>query len=92
MAPPASGPAPRQFAPEALLLQQAKQAATRQMIWGLVWLAGGVFVSIASYYEADPGEMYGILWGAAAFGFYKFIRGLYYQANPTKFLEEITRG
>jgi len=63
-----------------------RQRAQRIALVGFVWLAGGVAVSLGSYAVAEPGESYSIFWGAALFGAYKFIRGLFYMADPAKLL------
>ena len=63
-----------------------RQKAQRVALVGFLWLAGGLAISIGSYAAADPGESYHVFWGAALFGAYKCIRGLFYMADPARLL------
>lgn len=67
---------------------QAQGAARKSMIRGLLWCVGGVGVSIVAYAGSNPGERYPVFWGAAIFGGYQFLRGLYYVSNPMKLLNK----
>ena len=87
---PAAGvhPTTQAVDPEiAALAQELRRRAQRIALVGFLWLAGGLGVSLGSYVAADPGETYHVFWGAAVFGAYKFIRGLYYVADPAKLLQ-----
>jgi RNA polymerase subunit RPABC4/transcription elongation factor Spt4 len=59
----------------------AKSAAgQRLMLSGALWCIGGIIVTAVSYNAAassPTGGHYLIAWGAIAFGFYDFIRGLF---------------
>lgn len=63
-----------------------RKKASRMALIGFLWLAGGLAISLGSYAAAGPGESYTVFWGAALFGAFKFLRGLYYVADPAKLL------
>jgi hypothetical protein len=67
---------------------QAQGVARRAMIKGLLWFVTGISVSLAAYAGTAPGERYPVFWGAAGFGGYQFLRGLYYFSNPMKLLDK----
>jgi len=70
------------------LRAHAQAAAQRAMIKGLLWFAGGVGVSVMAYAATSPGDRTPVFWGAAVFGGYQFLRGLYYYSNPMKLLDK----
>lgn len=49
----------------------------RHMLYGILWAAGGVAVTIATYAAASPGGVYIVAWGAVIFGIIDFFRGLF---------------
>lgn len=54
-------------------------AAKRLMLTGALWCIGGIIVTSVTYNAAassPTGGQYIIAWGAIAFGFFDFIRGL----------------
>lgn len=63
-----------------------RRRAQRMALVGFLWLLGGLGISIASWLLAPPGGTYQVFWGAALFGVYRCIRGLYYMADPSKLL------
>lgn len=70
----------------AAIAKALRQKARQMALVGLLWFAGGLAISVGSYVAAEPGETYHVFWGAALFGAYKLIRGLYYMADPGKLL------
>lgn len=74
-------------APDVAAIAKAlRKKAQRMALVGFLWLAAGLAISIGSYLAAGPGESYTVMWGAAVFGAYKCIRGLYFMADPAKLL------
>lgn len=59
-----------------------KNAARAEFVKGLLWLVGALAISGITYAAADPGGSYMLFWGAALYGGYRFLRGLYYFVNP----------
>ena len=49
----------------------------RHMLYGILWAAGGMAVTIATYEAASEGGFYFIAWGAVIFGIIDFFRGLF---------------
>ena len=70
------------------LRNQARGAAQRAMVKGLLWFGAGVGVSAVAYAATSPGDRTPVFWGAAVFGGYQFLRGLYYYSNPMKLLDK----
>jgi hypothetical protein len=48
----------------------------RMMIFGLLWVVGGIVATVATYEAASEGGVYFIFWGAVIFGAIDFFRGL----------------
>ena len=48
----------------------------RHMLYGILWAAGGLAVTIATYEAASEGGWFIVAWGAIIFGIYDFVRGL----------------
>jgi hypothetical protein len=67
---------------------QAQGIAQRVMVKGLLWFIGGVGASVVAYAATSPGDRTPIFWGAAVFGGYQFLRGVYYVSNPMKLLDK----
>ncbi len=45
-------------------------------LWkGLLWLIGGIVVTVGTYSAAAPGETYFVAWGAILFGGIQFLKG-----------------
>lgn len=59
--------------------QQLANAYARHMIFGILWVAGGTVVTIATYQAAFAagGGTYIIAWGAILFGIIDFFRGFF---------------
>lgn len=70
----------------AAIAKALRQRARRMALVGFLWLAAGLGISIGSYLAAPPGGTFTVLWGAAIFGAYKCVRGLYFMADPAKLL------
>lgn len=49
----------------------------RHMLYGILWVAGGTAVTIATYEAASEGGFFIIAWGAIIFGIIDFFRGLF---------------
>lgn len=73
-------------------MQQANQAvrdlAKAEMVKGALWLVGGALLTGITYAAAEPGGTYAIFWGAFAYGGFRFLRALYYWANPEALLQK----
>ena len=57
-----------------------RDAAKKHMLYGALWCVGGIILTAGTYQAAsnDPhGGSYMIAWGAIAFGFIDFLRGLF---------------
>ena len=57
-----------------------RDAAKKHMLYGALWCVGGIILTAGTYQAAsnDPrGGSYVIAWGAIAFGFIDFLRGLF---------------
>ncbi|GEM_PF-1058896 len=52
-----------------------KEKANRDMLFGLLWLVGGIIVTYVSYLISFGG--YIITWGAILFGAIQFLKGLF---------------
>ena len=48
----------------------------------------GVIITWGTYSAANPGDRFLVAWGAIVFGGYRFMRGLYYLADPPDFSNE----
>ena len=44
--------------------------------WGLIWLIGGGFITLATYEAAANGGSYFIMWGAMIYGGFRILKGL----------------
>ena len=44
--------------------------------WGIIWLVGGGFITLATYEAAANGGSYFVLWGAMIYGGYRVLKGL----------------
>lgn len=49
--------------------------AAKEINRGMLWIVGGVVVSIGAYLTADPGGSYLVFWGAPLYGVIKVWRG-----------------
>ena len=47
----------------------------RHMLHGLLWLVGGLAVTLATYHAAGPGGVFFVAWGAVLFGAIDVLRG-----------------
>ena len=65
------------------MLAAARSAAKGELLKGFLWLVGGGLVSGITYLAADPGGTYVVFWGALAYGAFRFLRALYFWANPS---------
>ncbi len=54
-----------------------KAAGRKNMLYGALWLIGGIVVTVVSYSAASGGGTYLITWGAIIFGGFQFVQGLY---------------
>lgn len=68
------------------LLDEARRAAKRAMFIGSLWLLAAVAITLGTYVSAKPGEHYYIFAGAMFFGFWRFLRGVYYVIKPEALL------
>lgn len=59
-------------------IQSAKKhQSNRNMLFGALWLVGGIVVTAITYSVAEPGGTYVVAWGAIAYGLYKLFIGLF---------------
>jgi hypothetical protein len=49
--------------------------ADKEINRGMLWIVGGVVVSVGAYLSADPGGSYLVFWGAPLYGVVKAWRG-----------------
>jgi hypothetical protein len=49
--------------------------AEKEVNRGMLWIVGGLVVSIGAYLSADPGGSYVVFWGAPLYGAIKAWRG-----------------
>ena len=56
-------------------VELALALALKEINRGMLWVIGGVVVSIGAYLSADPGSGYVVFWGAPLYGAIKFWRG-----------------
>lgn len=47
----------------------------RHMLHGLLWLVGGLAVTLGTYHAAGAGGVFFVAWGAVLFGAIDFLRG-----------------
>ena len=59
------------------------------MTWtGAAILLVGIVITVSTYRAAKPGEHYFVAWGAVVFGGWRFLRGLYFLANPSELVSK----
>jgi hypothetical protein len=56
-----------------------KDAANKNMIYGLLWAVGGIVATGATYSAASEGGTYVAFYGAVIYGGYRFLKGLFYK-------------
>lgn len=56
-------------------VMRALATAAKEINRGMLWIVGGVIVSLGAYLSADPGGSYLVFWGAPLFGVVKAWRG-----------------
>ncbi len=49
--------------------------AAKEINRGMLWIVGGVIVSLGAFLSADPGGSYLVFWGAPLYGVIKVWRG-----------------
>jgi hypothetical protein len=49
--------------------------AAKEINRGMLWIVGGVVVSLGAFLSADPGGSYLVFWGAPLYGVIKVWRG-----------------
>ena len=49
--------------------------AAKEINRGMLWIVGGVVVSLGAFLSADPGGSYLVFWGAPLYGVVKVWRG-----------------
>ena len=54
----------------------ALAVASKEINRGMLWIAGGLVVSLGAYLSADPGGSYFLFWGAPLYGLQKVWRGI----------------
>ena len=57
---------------------ERKDQAILDLIYGLIWCAGGLFVTFFTYNAASGGGVYVVFWGAILYGAIRLFRGLAY--------------
>ncbi len=57
--------------------QELAKKNLRHMIFGVLWIAGGLLFTAITYSAASPGGKYWVAWGAVVFGLYDFFKGLF---------------
>ncbi len=55
----------------------ARSAGKRNMLFGGLWLFGGLAVTLGTMFMADGGGKFMVAWGAVLFGGIQFVRGLF---------------
>lgn len=60
--------------------------AAKEINRGMLWIVGGVVVSIGAYLSADPGGSYLVFWGAPFYGVIKVWRGNRMKRELTKII------
>ena len=58
------------------ITRQEREGAQKNMLWGGLWCAGGILVTVATYSAASSGGTYLLAWGAILFGGVQFVKGL----------------
>jgi hypothetical protein len=56
-------------------VMRALALATKEINRGMLWIVGGVVVSLGAFLSADPGGSYLVFWGAPLYGVIKVWRG-----------------
>jgi hypothetical protein len=56
--------------------RQRRFSVNNDIKWGLIWLVGGGFITLATYEAAANGGSYFVLWGAMLYGGYRILKGL----------------
>ena len=58
-------------------IAEAKKAqASKDILYGSLWLIGGLIITLATYSAASSGGTYVVTWGAIVFGAAQLMKGL----------------
>ena len=57
--------------------QDMANAYSRKMLFGVLWVVGGIIATVVSMDAASDGGIYYVFWGAVVFGAFDIIRGLF---------------
>ena len=60
--------------------------AAKEINRGMLWIVGGVVVSVGAYLTAEPGGSYLIFWGAPLYGVIKVWQGNRMKREITKII------
>lgn len=63
---------------EMVIRQQNIEQAKKDILYGLLWCAGGSIATYVSYNKASSGGTYIIWWGAILFGGIQSLKGVYH--------------
>jgi len=73
-------------------LEMARREANKTIIIGLIWFGIGMGVTWITYSAvAETGGTYTVLYGAAIYGFYLIISGIYHRIFPRRYLSQILK-
>jgi hypothetical protein len=65
------------------LNEARKQAGTKDLLWGFLFLIGGAAITLGTWAATKEGGSYWVMWGAMVFGAFYILRGLYRKVTST---------
>lgn len=66
---------------ETQIREAKKEQASKDIMYGSLWLVGGLLITIVTYSAASGGGTYVVTWGAIVFGAIQLIKGLANQSS-----------
>jgi len=68
---------------DSMRYEAKSHAGTKDLIWGVILILIGAAITWGTWAAAEAGGSYWVMWGLAAYGMFRIIRGLYRKVTST---------